>query len=67
MSWLNKNSLKHIKNATLVKMQSDLHLILSKHCLQQQLRNSLQVYRLFLIIQFRLGDAYIKSSKDFIH
>lgn len=67
MSWLHKNSLKHIKNTTLVKMQSDLHLILSKNCLQQQLRNSMHAYRLFLSIQFSLGDAYLKSSKDFIN
>lgn len=47
-------------------MQSNLHLILSSICLQEQLRNSFRMYSLFLTIQYRLGDAFLKSSKDFI-
>ncbi len=47
-------------------MQSNLPIILFENCLKQQLRNSFSVYRSFLAQQFRLGDSYLKSSKDFI-
>lgn len=51
----------------LLFMQNKLNHKVYENFLQQQLLKSFRMYRLFLTIQYNLGDAFLKSSKDFIN